>query len=134
MNTSLENLTHKMQRAALGKIVDVALSHAEQDREKTMTQLVDVAKQFYGSGFSDETYENAKKVLTDPDSKWTKLINCVPDFYAKFRLPAAAVTWLIRIASLGETIPTECSWSNGLKHVINHNGRQSRSFRRLINQ
>lgn len=29
MNTSLENLTHKMQRAALGKIVDVALSRAE---------------------------------------------------------------------------------------------------------
>ena len=69
MNTSLENLTHKMQRAALGKIVDVALSRAEQDHEKTMCQLVDVAKQFYGSGFGDETYENAKKVLTDPDSK-----------------------------------------------------------------
>ena len=64
MNTSLDNLTHKMQRAALGKIVDVALSRAEQDREKTMCQLVDAAKQFYGSGFSDETYENAKKVLT----------------------------------------------------------------------
>ena len=60
MNTSLDNLTHKMQRAALGKIVDVALSRAEQDREKTMCQLVDAAKQFYGSGFSDETYENAK--------------------------------------------------------------------------
>ena len=29
MNTSLDNLTHKMQRAALGKIVDVALSRAE---------------------------------------------------------------------------------------------------------
>ena len=67
MNTSLDNLTHKMQRAALGKIVDVALSRAEQDREKTMCQLVDAAKQFYGSGFSDETYENAKKVLTGPD-------------------------------------------------------------------
>ena len=79
MNTSLDNLTHKMQRAALGKIVDMALSHAEHDREKTMCQLVDAAKQFYGSGFSDETYENAKKVLTDPNSKWTKLINCVLD-------------------------------------------------------
>ena len=79
MNTSLDNLTHKMQRAALGKIVDVALSRAEQDRKKTMCQLVDAAKQFYGSGFSDETYENAKKVLTDPNSKWTKLINCVLD-------------------------------------------------------
>lgn len=44
-----------------------------------MNQLVDAAKQFYGSGFSDETYENAKKVLTDPNSKWTKLINCVLD-------------------------------------------------------
>ena len=65
MNTSLDNLTHKMQRAALGKIVDVALSRAEQDREKTMCQLVDAAKQFYGSGFSDETYENAKKVLSE---------------------------------------------------------------------
>ena len=54
MNTSLDNLTHKMQRAALGKIVDVALSRAEQDREKTMTQLVDVAKQFYGTGMSRE--------------------------------------------------------------------------------
>ena len=43
MNTSLDNLTHKMQRAALGKIVDVALSRAEQDREKTMNQLVDLS-------------------------------------------------------------------------------------------
>ena len=29
--------------------------------------------------FSDETYENAKQALTDPNSKWTKLINCVLD-------------------------------------------------------
>ena len=79
MNTSLDNLTHKMQRAALGKMMDVVLSRAEHDREKTMCQLVDVAKQFYGSAYSDETYENAKKILTDPDSKWTKLIDCVLD-------------------------------------------------------
>ena len=61
MNTSLENLTHKMQRAALGKIVDVALSHAEHDREKTMCQLVDVAKQFYGSGSDYTKIYNANK-------------------------------------------------------------------------
>ena len=36
MNTSLENLTHKMQRAAVGKMVDVVLSHADKDPEKTM--------------------------------------------------------------------------------------------------
>ena len=45
MNTSLENLTHKMQRAAVGKMVDVVLSHADKDPEKTMGQIVDLAKQ-----------------------------------------------------------------------------------------
>ena len=79
MNTSVENLTHKMQRAAVGKMVDVVLSHADKDRQKTVGQLVDVAKQFYGSSFSDEAYEHAKQTLTDPDSKWSKLINCVLD-------------------------------------------------------
>ena len=44
-----------------------------------MGQIVDLAKQFYGSSFSDETYERAKKTLSDPDSKWSKLINCVLD-------------------------------------------------------
>ena len=79
MNTSLENLTHKMQRAAVGKMVDVVLSHADKDPEKTVGQIVDLAKQFYGGSFSDETYEHAKKILSDPDSKWSKLINCVLD-------------------------------------------------------
>ena len=45
MNTSLENLTHKMQRAAVGKMVDVVLSHADKDPEKTVGQIVDLAKQ-----------------------------------------------------------------------------------------
>ena len=79
MNTSVESLTHKMQRAAVGKMVDVVLSHADKDRQKTVGQLVDVAKQFYGSSFSDEAYEHARQTLTDPDSKWSKLINCVLD-------------------------------------------------------
>ena len=40
---------------------------------------MDVAKQFYGSSFSAEAYEHARQTLTDPDSKWSKLINCVLD-------------------------------------------------------
>ena len=62
MNTSVESLTHKMQRAAVGKMVDVVLSHADKDRQKTVGQLVDVAKQFYGSSFSAEAYEHARHV------------------------------------------------------------------------
>ena len=39
MNTSVESLTHKMQRAAVGKMVDVVLSHADKDRQKTVVQI-----------------------------------------------------------------------------------------------
>ena len=77
MNTAFDSLTHKMQRAALGKTVDLVLSHAEKDPAKTVGQIVDLSKQFYGDSFSDETYAHAKQTLTDPDSKWSKLINCV---------------------------------------------------------
>ena len=77
MNTAFDSLTHKMQRAALGKTVDLVLSHAEKDPAKTVGQIVDLSKQFYGDSFSEETYEHAHAVLADPDSKWSKLINCM---------------------------------------------------------
>jgi len=79
MNTTMNTLTHSMQRAAVGKMVDAALSYANKDREKAMGQFVDLAKQFWGDGFADETYSHAKAILTNPDSKWSKLINCVLD-------------------------------------------------------
>ena len=77
MNTAFGSLTHKMQRAALGKTVDLVLSHAEKDPAKTVGQIVDLSKQFYGDSFSEETYAHAKQTLTDPNSKWSKLINCM---------------------------------------------------------
>ena len=77
MNTAFDSLTHKMQRAALGKTVDLVLSHAEKDPAKTVGQIVDLSKQFYGNSFSEETYAHAKQTLTDPNSKWSKLINCM---------------------------------------------------------
>ena len=78
-NTTFDSLTHKMERAAAGKLIDVALSHVNQDRQKAMVQMVDFAKQFYGDSFSEETYDHARLVLDNPDSKWSKLINCVLD-------------------------------------------------------
>ena len=48
MNTSLENLTHKMQRAAVGKMVDVVLSHADKDPERPMGQIWVLEKRFSG--------------------------------------------------------------------------------------
>ena len=78
-NTTFDSLTHKMERAAAGKLIDVALSQVHKDRQKAMVQMVDFAKQFYGDSFSEETYDHARLVLGNPDSKWSKLINCVLD-------------------------------------------------------
>ena len=71
MSTALDSLSHKVQRAAVGTMVDVALAHVNKDRQKAIAEMVDVAKQFYGDSFSEETYEHARAVLADPDSKWS---------------------------------------------------------------
>ena len=48
MSIALEPLSHKVQRAAVGTMVDVALAHVRKDRQKVFAEMVDVAKQFYG--------------------------------------------------------------------------------------
>ena len=54
MSIALEPLSHKVQRAAVGTMVDVALAHVRKDRQKVFAEMVDVAKQFYGDSFSEE--------------------------------------------------------------------------------
>ena len=55
MSIALEPLSHKVQRTAVGTMVDVALAHVRKDRQKVFAEMVDVAKQFYGDSFSEET-------------------------------------------------------------------------------
>ena len=98
MSIALEPLSHKVQRTAVGTMVDVALAHVRKDRQKAFAEMVDVAKQFYGDSFSEETYEHARAVLTDADSKWSKLINCVLDQTA----PNVARTTAMRRSSGGQ--------------------------------
>lgn len=51
MSIALEPLSHKVQRTAVGTMVDVALAHVKKDRQKAFAEMVDVAKQFYGDSF-----------------------------------------------------------------------------------
>lgn len=77
MKIEMQSLTHKMQRAAVGKLVDAVLAHAASDRAGTVSQLVDVAQQFWGDSYSPEVYDQARAALSDPEGKWPKLIDCV---------------------------------------------------------
>ena len=62
MNSSFESLTHKMQRAAVSKMVDVLFSHMENDREKTIGHSLDAKVDLYATG---EAYELLKPLEKD---------------------------------------------------------------------
>ena len=54
MNTAISNLSHAMQRKAIGILVDTVLKQVNKDREKGFLDAVDLAEQLWGKGFSKE--------------------------------------------------------------------------------
>ena len=68
-------LTHKAARAAFGKAIDLTLKHVEKDREKGLLQLVDLTEKFMGDNFPSESYEGARNLIRDPESKWMQYVN-----------------------------------------------------------
>ena len=75
MNTALDKASHTVQRAAVGKLIDVTLSKLDRDREKGFLEILDLAKQFWGENLSEESYEKVKAALTDPKNRWVRFIN-----------------------------------------------------------
>ena len=79
MNTALDKISHKAQRAAASVIIDKVLAMVDKDREKGFLELVDWAEQFWGNGFSKEDYDKVRAAIKDPDNRWIKFINRVLD-------------------------------------------------------
>lgn len=70
MNTTLDKISHKAQRAAASVIIDKVLAMVDKDREKGFLELVDWAEQFWGNGFSKEDYDKVRTAIKDPDNRW----------------------------------------------------------------
>ncbi len=66
------SLTHKAARAAYGKAIDMVLRHINKDRQKGLLQLVDLTEKYMGDNFSKSSYDGARRLISDPDSKWMK--------------------------------------------------------------
>ena len=79
MNTALDKISHKAQRAAASVIIDKVLAMVDKDRENGFLELVDWAEQFWGNGFSKEDYDKVRAAIKDPDNRWIKFINRVLD-------------------------------------------------------
>ena len=79
MANPLGSLTHKAQRAAVSALIDTLLKQRDKDRTKTYLQLIDLAEQFWGKGFSKESYEKFRAAVQDPDNRWVKFIDSILD-------------------------------------------------------
>ena len=64
------NFVQSVERKAFGVAIDGTLKHINKDREKGLFQIMYLRKKFIGDNFSQSAYEGAKKLITDPDSKW----------------------------------------------------------------
>lgn len=71
----MKEITHKAERAAFSKGIDAVLKHINKDRENALLQIVDLSEKFMQNTFPEEAYEGARKLITEPDSKWMNYVN-----------------------------------------------------------
>ena len=74
----MADIKHKVERAAFSTAIDGILKYVnkdEKDREKAFLKLVDLSEKFMGDTFSKESYDAARRMIRDPDSKWMQYVN-----------------------------------------------------------
>ena len=74
----MADVKHKVERAAFGAAIDGILKYVnkdEEDREKAFLKLVDLSEKFMGNTFSKESYDAARRMIREPDSKWMQYVN-----------------------------------------------------------
>ena len=71
----MENIVQSVERKAFGVAIDATLKHINKDRQKGLLQILDLTRKLMGGNFSEAAYEGAKKLITDPESKWMHYVN-----------------------------------------------------------
>ena len=71
----MASITHKAERLAFSKAIDLAMKKVYKDREQGFLQLTDLTQKFMGDQFRAESYDNVRKMIQNPDSKWMQYIN-----------------------------------------------------------
>ena len=71
----MNEMTHKMERAAFSKGIDYALKKVNQNRQEGLLKLVDLAEKAMGDQFTKESYNAARKMILDPQNKWMHFVN-----------------------------------------------------------
>ena len=76
---SLQHFKDNVTRALVSKTIDGALHYVNQDREKNLTKLVDIAEKLMGDQFEKEVFAGARHLIATPDAKWMKFATDIMD-------------------------------------------------------
>ena len=78
----MATIKHQAARAAFGAAADVTLKYLNKDpenREKSLLKIVDLTENFAKDRFKPESYEAARAMIRDKDSKWMQYVNRIFD-------------------------------------------------------
>ena len=73
------HLSHAAQRLAVGNIIDDLLKKSPEKRASSILKIIDLTEFFLGDSLDNSLYEKARAGVSDPDSRWWKLINNMLD-------------------------------------------------------
>lgn len=75
----MANIKEAAQRQAFSIAIDATLKSLHKDREKALLNIVNLVQKFMGDNFTKESYEGAKKMIMNPESKWMHYVNRLLD-------------------------------------------------------
>ena len=70
---------YSLERKVFSKIIDAAFRSLPKEREAYLLQLTDLAESYMEDNFSTEVYEEIRKLIHNPDTKWMRYVNRVLD-------------------------------------------------------
>lgn len=98
----MANRKHKLERAAFGAAIDGVIKYVNKDREKSLLKLVDLSQHFMGDSFRAESYDGARAIIQDPDSKWMGYVNRLMDEIDPHVLKVSALNYGFQAAFCGK--------------------------------
>ncbi len=81
MASSMANLGHAAERAAVGAIIDGLIRNlkSRDNKRDAYRKFNELAKRFYGAAYTPEKQKAVEAAIDDPDNRWMKFIDSIID-------------------------------------------------------
>ena len=78
---SFQDFKQNTTRALVSKTIDGVLNYVnkDEDRQKGLLKLTDISEKLMGDKFQKKTFDGARAIISDPESKYMKFVNSILD-------------------------------------------------------